>query len=387
MTWLTNERKSYIMKKLASCLIVFAILCSNICGVLADSTVNENGFIKVSNGLYELSLPDGNKFSVIYASSNNYHVNALENTPTDYDPQQNIVLVSELASSDIYYNAKSQLEEGSSIFIVGEEKSYEEIAMDLEIDKNYVTIENDDLNRIGIMVYSIGDTTVFNGVYYYNSDPNTKISEKAMLSNSLLAAAKTIIQGHTFKNDIQFSTVNDSSYEDIVDQKTLVYYRGSTPTVNMTVTQIQMPKGYIRYNGNRQFFWNTRGIISIDPIGINIVTQYNIRMHCNIQGHNLVDYSPLLNTNISENYGVSVGAEFAFNSSWTFDSFGQTFYPTQGETPQVRDWLVVCNNYIYGMSRTSEPGISCTSANPEGQRGSFTKLTYGGTELEVGSWW
>jgi len=160
----------------------------------------------------------------------------------------------------------------------------------------------------------------------------------------------------------------------------------------MTITHTIHRKGQWIVNGANQEVWDSTGFTRLDPVPNYAILGYTVRMHSNIVGHKLLEFSTLPNTELSQNISISIGSEgLGGTTGWQFNPMSQTYFSSMGDdSQQVRDWKVVANSIINGETRVTAPGIRVTSGNGIGQRGSFTKLTYpiGNSNwiLEAGTW-
>ena len=368
-------------KKIVCLMLSLVFLTLSVAQVKAT---DESSLIKLNDltSLYKLS--DGEQYSVLDLTNIQKEVKIDD---LDFDDLDFLVL-NESQISKINSFASDILDKDTTIFIKYPSMTNEEIARHLELSKTNKSTVNP-YQRVGVAIYLFEGALMFHTIYYHNIKNNTDVDVNILIEDSLNAVVSSYNECRTAITESEPSETYEVLEESlpVIDQESLIVYEGSRKICKIVITQTQYPKGYAIVNGKNQIIWNTKGFVSLNPYENVSIVYYDIRMHCNITNHKLLDYSELENTQHSTNYSVTVGESPSFSSSWSFNPYGQTYDCKMGANYQIRDWEVYCNTPIREKSRQSAPGISCTTSGGAGQRGSFTRVMVWGVPFEVGSWW
>lgn len=322
-----------------------------------------------------------------------------------------IVVVPEGQLATIAGYAKSLVDSDKILYIADTSRNKEALAEYLSIPNSTTSVYNN-MPHIAAVIYKAGNHYVFSYIYVQiDPGPYAADAESSTISSS--AAEALSLDELVDMDDALASALDlynaanqaplliagaralpsgaDATYSDVVK----IYSSSGALLGDGLATQYLYKKGYGTVNGQQMYIFDVITSFKGAPNASTYLQTYQGRMHCNINGHTLIDYSVLpSNTSASSSIQLS-GGGLSGGTSWTFTPDSQIITTTGVPSSKYVDYLGRPQVYRYGHTWEMLPGIRAASTNGDGSRGAFSKLTipvYGilGTvreyNLEVGGW-
>lgn len=350
-----------------------------------------------------------------------------------------IITVSYDSLGDISDQAKSFIDNGKILYITSPQESLESIAESLSIPKQGTSVYNDSAALFAYSIYKVDEGNyAFQQHYALIENPIETLKENlysqksasltvkdaqtfqtsclldsdlaAMYTdNALKGAYESAISTIEMTNSIENSTVQTrsasvpSTGQPIVDTAMLyVYDRNSRYFGYLNGTQWIYPKGKYSVDGKSQYVFTVISDVYANPTPGFCVSQYKVRMHCNIVGHTLLEAASLP-SGASAMSTITLGASFgatgpsasaSFSTSWQYNPESQLINRVSPE-PRVMDWYVTTVSPQAGKSYDVAPGLQVATENSVGSRGTFTTMYCDGdlfgffaqtNQIEFGTW-
>lgn len=335
----------------------------------------------------------------------------------------NIVVVDYTSLSDISSYAKDIIDSGKMLYIVAPQESLEDIAKDLSIPKRGISAYNDVATLFAYSIYNIGeDNYAFQHHYILSDEPSGDVNSNSSTSKSSQDLSPITKEQTSFQsaNIIANDNVNLQSYiennllgayesalsttqttlstKNVVDPKMRAMPpAGGSPIIDTEIlnvygtfnnylgylsgTQWIYTEGKCIVDGKLQDIFNVISSVSAHPSATTKVTEYKVRMHCNIVGHTLLD-SVSIPSGISKTVSLSVGTSLGssgssvtggYGISWQYNPESQIIKKSS-PTPRVIDWKATPVSPGYNDDYKIMPGIQVATTNSKGSRGTFTTM-------------
>ena len=315
-----------------------------------------------------------------------------------------IVVVPEDQLVTVKDYAKNLVDDGKILYIQDTSQNKEALANYFSIPKATRSVYNN-MPHIAATIYKASDCYVFSYIYVQIDASNSETSncsyslanaqEIIPIEDGLASARDLYEEANHAPSLVNVAKGIPSGANEIYSDVVRIYGPNSSYLGDGIVTQYLYKKGNGIVNGQQMYIFDTVTSFKGAPNSDKYLQSYQGRLHCNISGHTLIDYS-ILPSNTSSTSTVQVsGGGLSGGTSWTFTPDSQIITTNASPSNNYVDYFGSPQVIRYGHSWEMLPGIRAATSNGAGSRGAFSKLTIpvlgifgqvGSYDIEVGGW-